>query len=84
LDAQTRIQMRELLLRIWAKNRKAVVFVTHDIDEAILLADRILVLSQRPGRIKAEFNVNLPRPRKYEIFLQQEFLELKKKLMKSI
>lgn len=63
LDAQTKILMGYELLRIWTDHRKSVVFVTHDIDEAIGLSDRILVMSARPGRIKAEYRVDLPRPR---------------------
>jgi NitT/TauT family transport system ATP-binding protein len=65
LDAQTKILMGYELLRIWTDHRKSVVFVTHDIDEAIGLSDRILVMSARPGRIKSEYRVNLPRPRDF-------------------
>ena len=63
LDAQTKILMGYELLRIWTDHRKSVVFVTHDIEEAIGLSDRVLVMSGRPGRIKAEYRVDLPRPR---------------------
>ena len=63
LDAQTKILMGYELLRIWTDHRKSVVFVTHDIEEAIGLSDRILVMTGRPGRIKAEYRVDLPRPR---------------------
>ncbi|PWH14997.1 MAG: ABC transporter ATP-binding protein [Anaerolineae bacterium] len=65
LDAQTRMLMQELLLEVWQKNRTTVLFVTHDVDEAILLSDRIYVMTARPGRIKAELRVGLPRPRKW-------------------
>lgn len=65
LDAQTKIQMGNELLRIWTAHRKSVVFVTHDIEEAISLSDRILVMSARPGRIKSEYRVDLPRPRDF-------------------
>ena len=63
LDAQTKILMGYELLRIWTDHRKSVVFVTHDIEEAIGLSDRILVMTSRPGRIKSEYHVDLPRPR---------------------
>jgi len=63
LDSQTRLVMQEELLRIWREHRKAVVYVTHDIDEAIRLGDRVLVMSGRPGRILQEFPIRLERPR---------------------
>ncbi len=84
LDAQTAIRMRELLLTIWAQNPKTVIFVTHDTDEAILLADRVLLFSPRPGRVKEEFSIDLPRPRTYKIFTDYKYLELRKRLMDSI
>jgi len=63
LDAQTRRHMQGELLGIWAADRRTAVFVTHDIDEAVLLADRVLVLSERPGRVIADIRVSLARPR---------------------
>ena len=63
LDAQTRLQMQELLLQVWQTHRTTVLFVTHDVEEAILLSDRIYVMTARPGRIKAELRVDLARPR---------------------
>ncbi len=66
LDAQTRLVLQDELLRIWEADRKTVLFVTHDIGEAICLADRIIVMTARPGRLKSQFTVNLPRPRTAE------------------
>lgn len=63
LDYQTRQSLQELLLFIWQDSRKTVVFVTHDIEEAILLADRLLVMTSHPGQIKKVLTVDLPRPR---------------------
>ncbi|HET6617050.1 MAG TPA: ABC transporter ATP-binding protein [Gemmatimonadota bacterium] len=63
LDAQTRLLLQQELLEIWQQDRKLVVFVTHDIEEAILLGDRLLVISGRPGRILEEIRIPLPRPR---------------------
>ena len=77
LDAQTRDIMQAELLRIWERSKKTVVFVTHSIEEAAYLSDRVVVLSARPGRRKAEMPVRLPRPRNYEMRLSPEFNELK-------
>jgi ABC-type nitrate/sulfonate/bicarbonate transport system ATPase subunit len=63
LDELTRIEMQNELLRVWAARRKTVVFVTHSIWEALMLADRILVMAARPGRIVLDRRINLPRPR---------------------
>lgn len=67
LDAQTRTVLQEELLRVWESERKTVLYVTHSIDEAVYLADRIVLLTARPGRIKAEYLVGLPRPRNMEM-----------------
>jgi len=67
LDAQTRTVLQEELLRVWESERKTVLYVTHSIDEAVYLADRIVLLTARPGRIKAEYSVELPRPRHMEM-----------------
>jgi len=67
LDAQTREAMQEEVTRIWERTRKTIVFVTHDIEEAVYLGDRVIVLSARPGRIRQEVKIDLPRPRALEI-----------------
>ena len=67
LDAQNRELMQEELQSIWDKERKTVLFVTHDIEEAVYLADRVIVFTARPGRIKADIRINLPRPRDIEV-----------------
>jgi NitT/TauT family transport system ATP-binding protein len=67
LDAQTRETMQEEVTRLWERTKKTIVFVTHDIEEAVYLGDRIIVLSARPGRIKEEVRIELPRPRSLEI-----------------
>jgi NitT/TauT family transport system ATP-binding protein len=63
LDAQTKIQLWEVLLRLWSKERRTVILVTHDLGEAIALSDRVIVMSARPGTIIADIQVDLPRPR---------------------
>jgi NitT/TauT family transport system ATP-binding protein len=77
LDAQTRDLMQAELLQVWERSRQTVLFVTHSIEEAAYLSDRVIVLSARPGRQKAEIPVRLPRPRDYEMRLTPEFNELK-------
>jgi len=67
LDAQTRELMQEELMRVWERTRKTIVFVTHDIEEAVYLGDRVVVLTARPGRIREEVKIDLPRPRALEI-----------------
>lgn len=84
LDAQTRLLMQENLLRIWADQKPTVVFVTHDIDEAVFLADRILIMSASPGRIIDEVIVDLPRPRDPKLSLSVEFLSLKQRCFEPI
>src|SRR5581483_1209677 len=74
LDAQTRELMQEELQRIWQQARKTVLFVTHDIDEAVYLGDRVVVFTARPGEIKAEIGIALPQPRNIELKKDAQFL----------
>src|SRR5262249_23321958 len=84
LDAQTRDLMQAELLQVWERTRKTVLFVTHSIEEAAYLSDRVNVVSARPGRPKAEIEVRLPRPRDYEMRLSPEFNELKLGIWKAL
>jgi NitT/TauT family transport system ATP-binding protein/sulfonate transport system ATP-binding protein len=83
LDAQTRARMQDALARLWDQKRKTVVFVTHDAEEALYLADRIVVLSARPGRVKAQFAVDLTRPRTVETRFSAPFLALKRQVWEA-
>ncbi|CAN1559874.1 TauB ABC-type nitrate/sulfonate/bicarbonate transport system, ATPase component [Rhabdaerophilaceae bacterium] len=84
LDNQTRGLMQELLLGIWERDRKTVLFVTHDIEEAIFMATRCLVMSARPGRIKLDLPIDLPHPRQYTLKTSAEFSVLKARLTEEI
>ncbi len=84
LDNQTRVLMQELLLGIWESAQKTVLFVTHDIDEAIFMANRVAVFSARPGRIKTELAVDFRHPRHYTIKTSPEFMALKARLTEEI
>lgn len=84
LDNQTRALMQEMLLGIWERERKTVLFVTHDIEEAIFVGSRVVVMSARPGRIKADIAVDLPHPRPYTIKTSPEFVALKERLVEEI
>jgi len=84
LDNQTRALMQELLLSIWELHKKTVLFVTHDIDEAIFMANRCAVFSARPGRIKNELRIDLPYPRHYTVKTTPRFSELKAQVTEDI
>lgn len=81
LDAQTRVVMQELLAKISRETKNTILFITHDIDEAILLANRIYVMSRRPGTIREVLDVNIQGERNHKILVQPEFLEMKRKIM---
>jgi NitT/TauT family transport system ATP-binding protein len=84
LDAITRERMWAELSRIWQARQKTVIMVTHSINESLFLADRVLVLSQRPGKLKLDLKVDLPRPRNAEIRYKAHFATLARKLRKTI
>jgi ABC-type nitrate/sulfonate/bicarbonate transport system ATPase subunit len=84
LDHQTRELMQELLLGIWEQEKKTVLFVTHDIDEAVFMGSRVVVMSARPGRIKLDRRVELPHPRHYSVKTTPAFTELKADLTEQV
>jgi len=84
LDCQTRMVLQQEVLDLWEQDRRSVVFVTHDVDEAILLSDRILVLSEGPGTVVAEYEVPLPRPRHALLEMNGELWDLKQRILTSL
>jgi NitT/TauT family transport system ATP-binding protein len=80
LDSQTRLQMQQLLLRVWGNSKKTVLFVTHDIDEAILLGDCVYLMGARPGRIKQILDVPIERPRTLDMVMERSFIEMKRNI----
>jgi NitT/TauT family transport system ATP-binding protein len=81
LDSQTRWDMQELLMRVWEFGRKTVLFVTHDVEEALFLADRVLVMTARPGRVRDEFAVPYAYPRAADIKTDPAFAGMKKSII---
>jgi NitT/TauT family transport system ATP-binding protein len=84
LDCQTRMVLQQEVLDLWEQDRKSVVFVTHDVEEAILLSDRVLVLSEGPGTVVAEYEVPAPRPRWALLEMDGELWELKQRILGSL
>jgi NitT/TauT family transport system ATP-binding protein len=84
LDSQTRSIMQELLVKIWEHSQKTVLFVTHDIDEAIFLGDHVYVMSARPGRMIEEVEVTIERPRNIDVLTSEKFISLKRQVMKLL
>ncbi|WP_308634951.1 ABC transporter ATP-binding protein [Paenibacillus silvisoli] len=81
LDAMTRIRMQEWLLQVWERHRKTILFITHDVDEALLLSDRVLVAAKSPIATLQELSVELRRPRSYEAALEEAFIGLKRQAL---
>jgi len=84
LDAQTRDLMQAELLQVWERTKKTVIFVTHSIEEAAYLSDRVVVMSARPGRVKTSIRIDLPRPRDYEMRLSAKFNEIKAEIWSAL
>jgi NitT/TauT family transport system ATP-binding protein len=84
LDAQTREIMQTELLAIWRKSRKTVLLITHQIDEAVFLSDRVIIFSARPGSVRKEVSIDLPRPRDLEVKRTGEFVGLVDQIWKLI
>ena len=81
LDALTRQTMQEWLLDVWAADRKTILFITHDVEEAVYLSDRVYVMTGRPGRVQLCVDIDLPRPRRFEIHSSPQFVALKQRLL---
>jgi NitT/TauT family transport system ATP-binding protein len=84
LDAQTRLVMQESLLEVWSEFGTTVLFVTHDVDESVFLADRIIVMSASPGKVVAEFDNPMPRPRSPDMSTRKDYIEIKQKCLEVI
>lgn len=84
LDAQTRVQLQTELLNTWEQEKKTCFFITHDVDEAIILAQRVIIMSARPGRIKRIVNIDIPYPRTQETKSDARFLELKAEIWNEV
>jgi NitT/TauT family transport system ATP-binding protein len=84
LDALTRVQMQDQLLETWSRERRTVMFITHDVDEAVYLANRVIVMAARPGRLKEIITVDLPYPRTEEIRLSTEFTAIRNRVWHAV
>ncbi len=84
LDAITRVELQDWLLEVWRHLRKTILFITHDVEEAIFLSDRVYVLTPRPARVKLELTVPLPRPRTREMVVTDVFVGIKEKLLRAL
>ncbi len=84
LDALTRSQMQEWLLDLWTAFKKTIVLVTHDVEEALFLSDRVYLLTARPGRVKLTLTVDLPRPRSHDVVTQEPFISYKARLLAAL
>ncbi len=84
LDYQTRLLMQKLLLRLWAHFRPTILFITHDVGEAIFISDRVIAMTRRPGRVKVTVEVHAPKPRDYEFIGSPEFTRLEHELLMAV
>lgn len=84
LDPQTRVLMQEMLLKIWEQESRTVLFITHDVEEALFLANRVVVMSSRPGRVLRDVRADLPRPRDYSVLRDPDFVRIKADLFAMV
>lgn len=84
LDFQTRLLMQELLLKVWSEFRPTIMFITHDVEEAIFLGDRVYIMSRRPGRLKEKIEVPFPKPRSMDLLIDERFVAIKDRVLRSI
>jgi NitT/TauT family transport system ATP-binding protein len=84
LDYQTRLLMQKLLLRLWEHFRPTILFITHDVGEAVFISDRVIAMSRRPGRVKRDVRVHAPKPRDYEFMASPEFTRLEQELVLAV
>jgi ABC-type nitrate/sulfonate/bicarbonate transport system ATPase subunit len=84
LDSQTRLRMQQWLLDVWHDQQRTVLFITHDVDEAIFLSDRVHVMSARPGAFRASYDIHLPRPRSIDVLTSEPFIEMKREILRLI
>jgi ABC-type nitrate/sulfonate/bicarbonate transport system ATPase subunit len=84
LDSQTRLRMQQWLLDVWHDQERTVLFITHDVDEAIFLSDRVHVMSARPGAFRASYDIDLPRPRSIDILTSDAFIAMKREILSLI
>jgi NitT/TauT family transport system ATP-binding protein len=84
LDSQTRLRMQQWLLDVWQDQERTVLFITHDVDEAIFLSDRVHVMSARPGAFRASYDIDLPRPRSIDILTSDAFIAMKREILRLI
>jgi NitT/TauT family transport system ATP-binding protein len=84
LDSQTRLMMQELVLQLWTEFRPTIIFITHDVAEAVFVSDRILLMSSRPGRVKLDVSVDEPKPRNLEFLVSPNFVDLQARLLSSL
>jgi ABC-type nitrate/sulfonate/bicarbonate transport system ATPase subunit len=84
VDYLTRLKLQQLLSRLWEASKKTVIFVTHDIDEAIFIGEKLIVMSERPAKVRKEITIDLPRPRNTATLTSRRFAELKKEVLENL
>jgi NitT/TauT family transport system ATP-binding protein len=84
LDSQTRLMMQELVLQLWVEYQPTIIFITHDVAEAIFVSDRILLMTRRPGKVKLAMDVDEAKPRGDEFLRSRKFVDLQAELLKSL